>query len=128
MISLLGGHIKLIKMIPYLYQSLKCSFDRCRHVLALFNVSCNKNIELNERIISSKNCPKGYHWLFLSDVQQGICLELLQCWQKNLNVTNIRESVRPAFKRIWLLFSSEDCLDFGRVIQILTTIQTFPIQ
>ena len=31
MISLLGGHIKLIKMIPYLYQSLRFSYHQLFH-------------------------------------------------------------------------------------------------
>ena len=37
---------------------------------------------------------------FLSGMQQEICLKLLKCWQKKLNLTNITESVIPAFKKI----------------------------
>ena len=80
--------------------SLNWSFDRYRHVLALFNASFNKNIELKRCMISSIDCARK------STIDFPVCYATRNLFgtfavlTKNLNLFNIWESITAAFKWI----------------------------
>ena len=80
--------------------SLNWSFDRCRHVLGLFNASFNKNIELKRCMISSIDCARK------STIDFPVCYATRNLFgtfavlTKNLNLFNIWESITAAFKWI----------------------------
>ena len=69
-------------------------------MLTLFNVSFNKNIELNDRMMSSidyarKGTIDFSVWYAIRNLFRTFAV-----LAKNLNLTNIRESVIVAFKRV----------------------------
>ena len=83
---------------------------RCRHVLALFNVSFNKNIGLKECMISSiDSARKGTIGFSVWYATRNL-VSTFVVLAKNLNLTNIRESVIAAFRHFWVYPISQSFL------------------